>query len=60
MFVHYFTFVPFPLGMVEHRLDDLRDYTVGQIFRKGIVLDFVGIVLLVFVVTRIWELLRLI
>ena len=37
-----------------------RLYTVGQIFRKGIILDFVGIVLLVFIVMRIWELLRLI
>ena len=37
-----------------------RLYTVGQIFRKGIILDFAGIVLLVFVVTRIWELLALI
>ncbi|MEA1903715.1 MAG: SLC13 family permease [Actinomycetota bacterium] len=37
-----------------------RLYTVGQIFRKGIILDFVGIGLLVFVVTQIWELLRLI
>ncbi|MEA2023171.1 MAG: SLC13 family permease [Actinomycetota bacterium] len=30
-------------------------YTAGQIFRRGIVLDLVGIVLLVFAVTRIWE-----
>lgn len=37
-----------------------RLYTVGQIFRKGIILDFVGIVLLVLVVTRIWELVGLI
>ena len=37
-----------------------RLYTVGQNFRKGIILDFVGIVLLVFIVMRIWELLRLI
>jgi sodium-dependent dicarboxylate transporter 2/3/5 len=37
-----------------------RLYTVGKIFRKGIILDFVGIGLLVFVVTRIWDLLKLI
>jgi sodium-dependent dicarboxylate transporter 2/3/5 len=30
-------------------------YNAGEIFRKGILLDLVGIVLLVFVVTRIWE-----
>ncbi|MGB7858947.1 MAG: DASS family sodium-coupled anion symporter [Acidimicrobiia bacterium] len=36
-----------------------RLYTAGQIFRKGIVLDFLGLALLVFVVTRIWELLGL-
>jgi sodium-dependent dicarboxylate transporter 2/3/5 len=30
-------------------------YNAGEIFRKGIFLDLVGIVLLVFVVTRIWE-----
>ena len=36
-----------------------RLHTVGQIFRKGIILDFVGIGLLVFIVTRIWELLGL-
>jgi len=37
-----------------------RLYTAGQIFRRGIVLDLVGIVLLVFVVTRIWELFGLV
>ena len=37
-----------------------RLYTVGQIFRRGIILDFVGIGLLVFVVMQIWELLRLV
>ncbi len=36
-----------------------RLYTGGEIFRKGIILDFVGIAILVFVVTRIWELLEL-
>ena len=30
-------------------------YKAGEIFRKGILLDLVGIVLLVVVVTRIWE-----
>ena len=30
-------------------------YTAAQIFRRGIVLDLVGIVLLVVVVTRFWE-----
>ncbi|MEA3511347.1 MAG: DASS family sodium-coupled anion symporter, partial [Actinomycetota bacterium] len=35
-------------------------YTAGQIFRKGIILDFVGILLLVLVVTRIWSLLGLV
>ncbi len=30
-------------------------YRAGEILRKGILLDLVGIVLLVFVVTRIWE-----
>jgi sodium-dependent dicarboxylate transporter 2/3/5 len=37
-----------------------RLYTAGQIFRRGIVLDLAGIVLLVFVVTRIWELFGLV
>lgn len=32
-----------------------RLYTAGQIFRKGIVLDVAGILLLVLVVVRIWE-----
>lgn len=36
-----------------------RLYTAGQIFRKGIVLDVVGILLLVLVVVRIWEILGL-
>jgi sodium-dependent dicarboxylate transporter 2/3/5 len=36
-----------------------RLYSAGEIFRKGIILDLVGILLLVFVVTRIWELLAL-
>lgn len=30
-------------------------YTAGEIFRKGVFLDLVGIVVLVVVVTRIWE-----
>ena len=30
-------------------------YSAGQIFRKGAVLDLVGILALVFVVTRLWE-----
>lgn len=30
-------------------------YTAGQIFRRGIVLDLVGVVLLVLAVTRVWE-----
>lgn len=30
-------------------------YRAGQIFRKGAVLDLVGILMLVFVVSRIWE-----
>lgn len=30
-------------------------YTAGQIFRKGVVLDVVGILLLVLVVVRVWE-----
>ncbi len=37
-----------------------RLYTAGQIFRTGIVLGVVGIVLLVFVVTKIWELFGLV
>jgi sodium-dependent dicarboxylate transporter 2/3/5 len=37
-----------------------RLYTAGQIFRRGIVLDLAGIVLLVFVVTRIWKLFGLV
>lgn len=37
-----------------------RMYTAGQIFRRGIVLDLAGIVLLVFVVTKIWELFGLV
>jgi sodium-dependent dicarboxylate transporter 2/3/5 len=37
-----------------------RLYTAGEIFRKGIILDLVGILLLVFVVARIWELLALV
>lgn len=32
-----------------------RLYTAGEIFRKGIVLDLVGIALLVLGITRIWE-----
>ena len=36
-----------------------RLYTAGQIFRKGIVLDVAGILLLVLVVVRIWEALGL-
>ncbi len=36
-----------------------RLYRAGQIFRTGIVLDLIGLVLLVFVVTRVWELLGL-
>ena len=36
-----------------------RLYTAGQIFRKGIVLDIAGILLLVLVVVRIWEALGL-
>ncbi|MEN8234403.1 MAG: SLC13 family permease [Actinomycetota bacterium] len=35
-------------------------YTAGQIFRKGIILDFAGIVILVLVVTQIWNLLGLV
>lgn len=30
-------------------------YTAGQIFRRGIILDVVGLALLVVVVTRLWE-----
>ena len=37
-----------------------RLYTAGQIFRKGIVLDLVGVLLLVIVVTRLWALLGVI
>jgi len=37
-----------------------RLYTAGQIFRKGIVLDVIGILLLVFVITGIWELIGLV
>jgi sodium-dependent dicarboxylate transporter 2/3/5 len=36
-----------------------RLYTAGQIFRRGAILDLVGIGLLVFVVTRVWSLLGL-
>lgn len=36
-----------------------RLYTAGQIFRKGIVLDLTGILLLVLVVVRIWDVLGL-
>ena len=36
-----------------------RLYTAGEILRKGGVLDVVGILLLVLVVTRVWELLGL-
>ncbi|MEN8039961.1 MAG: DASS family sodium-coupled anion symporter [Actinomycetota bacterium] len=36
-----------------------RLYTAGEIFRKGIILDLAGIVVLVFVVTRVWELMSL-
>ncbi len=32
-----------------------RLYTAGQIFRKGIVLDLAGILILVLVVVRFWE-----
>ena len=38
MFVHYFTYVPLPLGVVEHRLDDLRDALedwAGVAYREG-------------------------
>lgn len=35
-------------------------YTAGQIFRRGIVLDLVGIALLVTVVTQVWEWLGLV
>lgn len=37
-----------------------RLYTAGQIFRRGIVLDLVGIVLLVTLVTQVWEWLGLV
>lgn len=37
-----------------------RLYTAGQIFRTGIILDVVGVLLLVVVVTRIWELMGLV
>ena len=38
MFVHYFTYVPLPLGVVEHRLDDLRhalEDWAGVAYREG-------------------------
>ncbi|MCH8972489.1 MAG: hypothetical protein IH918_10485 [Acidobacteria bacterium] len=38
MFVHYFTYVPLHLGVVEHRLDDLRDALedwAGVAYREG-------------------------
>jgi sodium-dependent dicarboxylate transporter 2/3/5 len=35
-------------------------YNAGEIFRKGIFLDLAGIVLLVFVVTKFWELIGII
>ena len=38
MFVHYFTYVPLPLGVVEHRLDALRDALedwAGVAYREG-------------------------
>ena len=38
MFVRYFTYVPLPLGVVEHRLDDLRDALedwAGVAYREG-------------------------
>ena len=38
MFVHYFTYVPLPLGVVEHRLDVLRDALedwAGVAYREG-------------------------
>ncbi|MEN8114772.1 MAG: DASS family sodium-coupled anion symporter, partial [Actinomycetota bacterium] len=34
-------------------------YTAGQIFRKGVILDFAGIAILVFAVTKVWEVLGL-
>jgi sodium-dependent dicarboxylate transporter 2/3/5 len=37
-----------------------RLYTAGQIFRKGIVLDVIGILLLVLVITGLWELVGLV
>ena len=37
-----------------------RLYTAGQIFRKGIALDIIGILVLVFAVTWIWNLLGLV
>ena len=35
-------------------------YTAGQIFRKGILLDLAGVVLLVVVVTQIWGLIGIV
>ena len=38
MFVHYYTYVPLPLGVVEHRLDALRDALedwAGVAYREG-------------------------
>ena len=38
MFIHYYTYVPLPLGVVEHRLDALRDALedwAGVAYREG-------------------------